>query len=134
MGSLWFPHVYMPNQNPNDLSGANPMGRVDYGAWFWPVFPVNGLLPQTSIVPEGFMDTPVINGAAYPYLNVDPKAYRFRILNACNDRFVNLQLYVADPTIDHRTRRSGRKSTWSTADINSTTTVWPVGGRCRHRE
>ncbi len=98
IGSLWFPHVYMPNQNPNDLSGANPMGRVDYGAWFWPVFP-SLVPPATSIVPEGFMDTPVINGTAYPYLNVDPKAYRFRILNACNDRFVNLQLYVASSII-----------------------------------
>ena len=96
LGSLWFPHVYMPNQNPNDLSGANPMGRLDYGAWFWPVFP-SAAPPQVSCVPEGFMDTPIINGAAYPYVNVEPKAYRFRILNACNDRFVNLQLYVADP-------------------------------------
>jgi FtsP/CotA-like multicopper oxidase with cupredoxin domain len=97
-GSLWWPHVYMPNQNPNDLSGANPLGRVDYGAWFWPVFP-SLIPPTTSIVPEGFMDTPVINGAAYPSMNVDPKAYRFRILNACNDRFVNLQLYVAASSI-----------------------------------
>jgi FtsP/CotA-like multicopper oxidase with cupredoxin domain len=97
-GSLWWPHVYMPNQNPNDLSGANPMGRVDYGAWFWPVFP-SLVPPTTSIVPEGFMDTPVINGAAYPKLTVDPKPYRFRILNACNDRFVNLQLYVAASSI-----------------------------------
>ena len=98
LGSLWFPHIYMPNQNPNDLSGANPMGRLDYGAWFWPVFP-SMAPPQTSIVPEGFMDTPIINGAAYPYLNVEPKAYRFRILNGCNDRFVNLQLYVASSII-----------------------------------
>ena len=35
-GQLWFPHVYMPNQNPYDMSGANPMGRWDYGPWFWP--------------------------------------------------------------------------------------------------
>jgi FtsP/CotA-like multicopper oxidase with cupredoxin domain len=98
-GSLWWPHVYMPNQNPNDLSGANPMGRVDYGAWFWPVFPVSNPMPEVSIVPEGFMDTPVINGAAYPKLDVDPMPYRFRILNACNDRFVNLQLYVAASSI-----------------------------------
>jgi FtsP/CotA-like multicopper oxidase with cupredoxin domain/fibronectin type 3 domain-containing protein len=95
-GSLWFPHVYMPNQNPNDLSGANPMGRWDYGAWFWPVFP-SLAPPQTSIVPEAFMDTPVINGTAYPYLEVQPAAYRFRLLNACNDRYMNLQMYVADP-------------------------------------
>jgi FtsP/CotA-like multicopper oxidase with cupredoxin domain len=41
------------------------------------------------------MDTPIVNGTAYPYLEVEPKAYRFRILNAGNDRFLNLQLYVA---------------------------------------
>jgi len=51
--------------------------------------------PNPSIVAEGFMDTPIINGAAYPVLTVEPKAYRFRILNAANDRFLNLQLYKA---------------------------------------
>ena len=97
-GSLWFPHVYMPNQNPNDISGANMFGRWDYGPWFWPVFPA-GTPPQVSIVPEAFMDTPLVNGTAYPKLNVAPTAYRFRILNGCNDRFVNLQFYVASPII-----------------------------------
>ena len=43
------------------------------------------------------MDTPLVNGTAYPYLKVTRKAYRFRILNACNDRFLNLQLYYVDP-------------------------------------
>ena len=96
IGNLWFPHVYMPNQDPTDPMGANPMGRWDYGPWFWPVFPVSAPLPEISIVPEAFMDTPVVNGTAYPYLDVQPKAYRFRILNACNDRSLNLQLYHAD--------------------------------------
>ncbi|MGE5506993.1 MAG: hypothetical protein ACM3RP_00665 [Chitinophagales bacterium] len=116
-GNLWFPHVYMPNQNPYDVSGANTKGRWDYGPWFWPPFtglvhgpvdnpyfdPVNAPweppkipgTPNPSIVPEAFMDTPLVNGTAYPYLKVQPKAYRFRILNACNDRFLNLQLYYA---------------------------------------
>lgn len=110
-GNLWFPHVYMPNQNPADLSGANAMGRWDYGPYFWP--PVNGLahmptvdpatgnpipaLPNPSLVPEGFMDTPLVNGTAYPTLPIERQAYRFRILNACNDRSLNLQLYYADP-------------------------------------
>ncbi|MFJ5715865.1 fibronectin type III domain-containing protein [Neobacillus sp. NPDC093127] len=114
MGNLWFPHVYMPNQNPFDLTGANEMGRWDYGPWFWP--PNTGLLqgpvknplagqegqapenpgtPNVSWVPESFMDTPVINGTAYPTLTVEPKSYRFRILNASNDRNWNLQLYKA---------------------------------------
>jgi len=107
-GSLWFPHVYMPNQNPNDMSGANPMGRWDYGAWFWPVFPSDPP-PQTSIVPEAFMDTPLINGTAYPYLSVKPRAYRFRVLNASNDRYLNLQVYVASPVVSEiKLTRKGR--------------------------
>lgn len=113
-GNLWFPHVYMPNQNPYELSGANPMGRWDYGPWFWPPntglkngpvanplagqpgqAPMNPGTPNVSAVPEGFMDTPVINGTAYPTLTVQPKSYRFRVLNASNDRMWNLQFYKA---------------------------------------
>ena len=108
---LWYPHVYMTNQNPNDVAGINPYGRWDYGPWFWPPWPVTNppiTLPDGTVVPnvpdlsatmEAFMDTPVINGTAYPYLNVAPRAYRFRILNAADDRFWNLQLWQADPTI-----------------------------------
>jgi FtsP/CotA-like multicopper oxidase with cupredoxin domain len=117
-GDLWIPHVYMPNQNPWDMSGANPVGRWDYGPWFWPPFtglqygpvanPYFGSVgeppqipgtPNPSIAPELFLDTPVVNGTAYPYLEVQPKAYRFRILNAANDRFWNLQLYQADTSV-----------------------------------
>jgi len=116
-GNLWFPHVYMPNQDPGSDTGASPMGRWDYGPWFWPPYtgltngpvnnpyydPVNApweppLAPGTptpTSVPEAFMDTPLVNGTAYPYLNVDRKAYRFRILNGSNDRTLNLQLYYA---------------------------------------
>jgi FtsP/CotA-like multicopper oxidase with cupredoxin domain len=117
-GNLWFPHVYMPNQNPYDNSGANAMGRWDYGPWFWPPYtglahgtipnpyypgsgepPVIPGTPNPTIVPEAFMDTPLVNGAAYPYQVVGQQAYRFRVLNASNDRTLNLQLYYADPTI-----------------------------------
>lgn len=51
--------------------------------------------PNVSMVMEAFMDTPIVNGTAYPICPVERKAYRFRILNACNDRFLNLQLYYA---------------------------------------
>lgn len=53
--------------------------------------------PNISVGMEQFNDTPIVNGTAYPTLTVDPKAYRLRILNAANDRFFNLQWYVADP-------------------------------------
>ena len=57
--------------------------------------PLRPGMPNPSMPGEAFMDTPIVNGTAYPYLEVEPKAYRFRILNAANDRFLNLQLYVA---------------------------------------
>lgn len=57
--------------------------------------PMRPGVPNPSIPGESFMDTPIINGTAYPYIEVEPKAYRFRILNAANDRMFNLQLYVA---------------------------------------
>ena len=60
--------------------------------WEPPMRPGN---PNPSIPGEAFLDTPIVNGTAYPYLEVEPKAYRFRVLNASNDRFLNLQLYVA---------------------------------------
>ncbi len=52
-------------------------------------------VPYLSMGMESFNDTPVVNGTVYPTLEVDPKAYRFRILNAANDRFFNLSLYKA---------------------------------------
>jgi FtsP/CotA-like multicopper oxidase with cupredoxin domain len=54
--------------------------------------------PNISAGMEQFNDTPVVNGTAYPTTTVDPKSYRLRILNAANDRFWNLQWYVADST------------------------------------
>ena len=57
--------------------------------------PLNPGVPNPSIPGESFLDTPIVNGTAYPVLTVEPKAYRFRILNAGNDRALNLQLYVA---------------------------------------
>jgi FtsP/CotA-like multicopper oxidase with cupredoxin domain len=120
-GNLWVPHVYSPAQNPGDASGVNEYGRWAYGPWFWP--PTNNIdygpidnpyydptcdpdimwcepplmpgTPYNSMGMESFNDTPVVNGTAYPTLTVDPKTYRFRILNAANDRFFNLSLYKA---------------------------------------
>ncbi len=108
-GDLWFPHVYEPNQaDPTGVNtvaglagGANPVGRWDYGPLFWPIFPVvpaKSMLPNLSFVPEAYMDTPLVNGTAYPTVAVEAKAYRVRVLNGSNDRYYNLGLYVADST------------------------------------
>jgi FtsP/CotA-like multicopper oxidase with cupredoxin domain len=97
-GSLWLPHEYLPNENIYDPTGFNVMGRWDYAPWMIPpMLALNNTLPSPTIVPEAFMDTPVVNGTAFPYLELPPTAVRFRILNACNDRMLNLQLYKAEP-------------------------------------
>lgn len=55
------------------------------------------IVPNASGTPESFMDTPVVNGKAYPVLHVAPAAYRFQILSAGNDRSWNLSWFKADP-------------------------------------
>ncbi len=50
-------------------------------------------VPHPSAVPAAYGDTVLINGVAYPWLTVEPRTYRFRVLNACLDRSLNLQLY-----------------------------------------
>jgi FtsP/CotA-like multicopper oxidase with cupredoxin domain len=54
--------------------------------------------PNISAGMEQFNDTPVVNGIAYPEVTLQPQSYRFRMLNAANDRFFNFQWYVADPS------------------------------------
>ncbi len=81
---------------PNEYHQADcdlvPPGPGCTAPWEPPMRPG---VPNPSIAGEGFLDTPIVNGTAYPYLVVEPKAYRFRVLNAANDRMFNLQLYVA---------------------------------------
>ena len=75
-GSLWYPHTYERARWARGLSKL--------------------LLPSQSVIAEMFGDTMLVNGAASPVLDVEKRRYRFRMLNACNARFLNLQLYVAD--------------------------------------
>lgn len=79
-GSLWYAHVYDPTRYK--LTG-NKSG-----------------LPDPSIVPEFFGDTMLANGTVYPEATVEARRYRLRVLNACQARFLNLQLYVDDGGAD----------------------------------
>ncbi len=95
-GDFWFPHEYMPNEDIYSPLGYNPQGRWDYAPWMIPpMIPLNNTLPSPTLIPEAFGDTMIVNGAAFPYLPVPTSPVRFRILNACNDRMLNLQLYYA---------------------------------------
>jgi FtsP/CotA-like multicopper oxidase with cupredoxin domain len=46
--------------------------------------------PPAPWVPEFFGDTMCVNGAIEPFLVVEPRLYRLRIVNGCNARFLNL--------------------------------------------
>ena len=48
-------------------------------------------------VPEFFGDTIVVNGAPFPFLNVEPRKYRFRFLNGSNSRFYHLTIAGGPP-------------------------------------
>jgi spore coat protein A, manganese oxidase len=43
-------------------------------------------------IPEFFGDVVLVNGKVWPYLDVEPRPYRFRMLNASNARFYRLTL------------------------------------------
>jgi len=70
-------------------------------------------------------------------VKVGPKAYRFRILNACNDRFLNLQMYFAksngqmwNPSDGTLADGNAGEVPMVNADPNAgLPTTWPTDGR-----
>ncbi len=59
-------------------------------------YPTQGISAYHPVwVPEFFGDTPVINGKAYPYLDAQPRRYRFRFLNGSQARFYNIHFHVS---------------------------------------
>ena len=57
-------------------------------------YPSVGVVPAVhpQWVPEFFGDAAVVNGKVWPYLEVEPRKYRFRCLNGSSARFYNLGL------------------------------------------
>jgi len=49
-------------------------------------------------IPEFFGDTVLVNGRVWPFLEVEPRKYRFRILNASNARFYRMTLQESADT------------------------------------
>jgi spore coat protein A len=76
-GSLWYEHVYDPAVFEL-TDGLRPV-------------------PNPSCIPEFFGDTMLCNGTVYPLLTLEAKRYRFLMLNACNARFLNINLFRAKP-------------------------------------
>lgn len=53
--------------------------------------------PGAPWVPELFGDAILVNGTLFPYLEVEPRKYRLRVLNASNARFYHLKFDNALP-------------------------------------
>jgi spore coat protein A len=79
LGSLWYEHVYDPKVFRLLKSQKNQPA------------------PNPSAIPEFFGDTMLTNGTVYPLAEVEAKPYRFVMLNACNARFLNLNLLEVAP-------------------------------------
>ena len=95
-----------PGENAIGLPGpASGRGSVPYeiplviqdralnadGSLFYSTKGVNPKVhPQW--IQDFFGDVICLNGKAWPYFNVEPRRYWFRILNGCNSRILNLSL------------------------------------------
>jgi spore coat protein A len=55
------------------------------------LYPVSDL-PGVTWIGEYFGDVMLVNGKVWPFLEVEPRMYRFRILNGCNARILDLDI------------------------------------------
>ncbi|GFO66647.1 hypothetical protein GMLC_02260 [Geomonas limicola] len=78
-GSLWYAHVYDPR-----------LYRLKSGRAI-------AAPPNPSCVPEFFGDTMLCNGTVAPVVQVQARRFRFMMLNACNARFLNLNMLQVNP-------------------------------------
>jgi spore coat protein A len=64
------------------------------GQLYFPSEPEESGQPEVSVLPEFFGDFIVVNGVVWPYLEVEPRKYRFRLLNGCDSRFLIIEFHA----------------------------------------
>jgi spore coat protein A, manganese oxidase len=67
-----------------------PNSREIFDGFAGPYAPQSDIAPIWN--PEFFGNAMLVNGRTWPTLTVEPRRYRFRILNGCNSRFLILKL------------------------------------------
>ena len=72
-----------------------PNTRAFFDAFVGPYIPTTDVSPIWN--PEFFGNCMVVNGKTWPFLDVEPRRYRFRLLNGCQSRF--LLLSFDDPKV-----------------------------------
>jgi bilirubin oxidase len=78
----------------SDGSLFYPTSREFFDGFSGPYIPFSDISPIWNA--EFFGNTMVVNGRTWPVLSVEPRRYRFRLLNGCNSRFLILKI-VSDP-------------------------------------
>jgi spore coat protein A len=74
----------------HDGSLFYPDSRAFFDGFTGPHIPESDVPPIWN--PEFFGNTMVVNGRTWPFLEVEPRRYRFRFLNGCNSRFLILKI------------------------------------------
>lgn len=84
------------NYNPitHETSLFYPSTREFFDGFMGPYVPGSDISPIWN--PEAFFNTMVVNGNTWPQLDVARAMYRFRLLNGCNSRTINLSLRVVE--------------------------------------
>ena len=91
--------VYFVRDEVEDSLGL-PSGKFEIPLVLYDrLFDVEGQLnypvssnPKAPWVPEVFGDAFLVNGKLFPYLEVEARKYRFRVLNGANGRFFHLSM------------------------------------------
>src|SRR5438034_7188412 len=79
-GAYEIPLVIQDRQFNSDGTFLYPTSDIEGAVW----------------IGEYFGDVMLVNGKIWPYLDVEPRMYRFRILNGCNARIMNLDISGVD--------------------------------------
>ncbi len=82
------------------------------GQLYRPSFPEVPGAPDPSIQPEFFGDFILVNGEAWPVLDVEPRQYRLRFLNGSDSRFYNLWLVAKSNPDDPDGLLTGAPPMW----------------------
>ena len=92
-----------------DASLFYPDSREFFDGFTGPYAPNTPVAPIWN--PEFFGNMIVVNGRTWPFLDVEPKRYRFRFLNGCNARFLLLKL-TTTPRGDNSSFNQPEGSFW----------------------
>jgi FtsP/CotA-like multicopper oxidase with cupredoxin domain len=108
------PQIFHPAPRDRDRDTGPPVRQT--GQLYYPdgsgadaaTSNLNGTPPNPDLHPfwnpEFVGDVVVVNGAPWPYLNIEPKRYRFRLLDGANARAFSLRFGTVPTMRSQRTK------------------------------